>query len=100
MPSLGPLELVIVFAIVIVIFGAGRVADLGGALGRSIREFRNATSDPTPAAARPPGTTSAHAPRLTDNAPGGLVCPGCGLPAAPSAQFCGSCGQRLREPAS
>ncbi len=40
MPSVGPLELVIVLAIVLVVFGVGKISGIGGALGRSIREFR------------------------------------------------------------
>ena len=38
--GLGWQELLIVLVIVALIFGASRVADLGGALGRGIREFR------------------------------------------------------------
>ena len=41
--TLGPTELLIVLAIVIVLFGASRLAGLGGALGRGIREFRQET---------------------------------------------------------
>jgi sec-independent protein translocase protein TatA len=40
----GP-ELIIILVIVILLFGASRVADLGGALGKSIREFRTAVKD-------------------------------------------------------
>lgn len=36
----GPLELGIIFAIVVVLFGAAKIGDIGGALGRGIREFR------------------------------------------------------------
>ena len=39
-PSIGLPELLIILAILIFIFGVGKVADVGGALGRSIREFR------------------------------------------------------------
>ena len=39
--SLGWQELLIIFAILALVFGASRVADLGGALGRGIREFRS-----------------------------------------------------------
>jgi sec-independent protein translocase protein TatA len=39
--SLGWQELLIIFAILALVFGASRVADLGGALGKGIREFRN-----------------------------------------------------------
>lgn len=45
MASLGLPELVILLFIVLIFFGVGRLPELGGALGKSIREFRNATSD-------------------------------------------------------
>lgn len=41
MPSLGWQELTIVLVIVIIIFGAGRLPEIGGALGKSIKEFRS-----------------------------------------------------------
>lgn len=36
----GPAELAIVALIVAVVFGVGKLGDIGGALGRGIREFR------------------------------------------------------------
>jgi sec-independent protein translocase protein TatA len=41
MPSLGPTELIIILVIVIVLFGAGRVAKVAGELGGGIRAFKN-----------------------------------------------------------
>ncbi len=41
----GPMELVIILVIVIAVFGAGRLAGLGGALGGGIREFKKAVKD-------------------------------------------------------
>ncbi|MBC7260484.1 MAG: twin-arginine translocase TatA/TatE family subunit, partial [Chloroflexi bacterium] len=38
--NIGPIELLIILVIVILIFGVGRVSEIGGALGKSIREFR------------------------------------------------------------
>ncbi len=38
--GIGAPELLIIFAIIIVLFGASRLADIGGAMGRAIREFR------------------------------------------------------------
>ena len=38
--NIGPVELLILLVIAVLVFGVGRVGDLGGALGRSIREFR------------------------------------------------------------
>lgn len=46
MPSIGPTELIIVLVIVVIIFGAGKIGDIGGALGRGIREFKENTNDP------------------------------------------------------
>lgn len=41
----GPWELLIILVIVIAIFGVGRLAGIGGALGGSIREFKKAVKD-------------------------------------------------------
>jgi sec-independent protein translocase protein TatA len=38
-------ELLIILLIVIVLFGATRFADLGGSLGKGIREFRRGVRD-------------------------------------------------------
>ena len=46
MPSLGGWELLIILVIVIVIFGAGRLSEIGGALGKSIKEFRESSAVP------------------------------------------------------
>lgn len=40
MPRIGPTELIIVLVIVVIVFGIGRLPDVGGGLGRGIREFR------------------------------------------------------------
>ena len=49
MPAgIGPLELGLILLIVIVIFGAGKLPELGGALGRGIKEFRGAVRDTEP----------------------------------------------------
>jgi sec-independent protein translocase protein TatA len=44
MPHLGVPELVIILVIVILVFGVGRLGDVGGAVGKGIREFRKASS--------------------------------------------------------
>jgi len=42
--NIGPLELIILLVIVAMIFGVGRIAELGGALGKSISAFRREVS--------------------------------------------------------
>ncbi len=46
MPGLGSIglpELLIVLVIIIIIFGVGKLPEIGGALGKGIREFRRAS---------------------------------------------------------
>ena len=43
--SIGPLEIGLIVLVLLLIFGVSRVADVGGALGRSIREFRRELRD-------------------------------------------------------
>lgn len=45
MASLGAPELLIILVIVIVLFGASRLAGVGAALGNSVREFRKSVKD-------------------------------------------------------
>ncbi len=52
-PTLGPWELLIILLIIVAVFGASKIAGIGGAVGGSIREFKKAVregEDNTPAA--------------------------------------------------
>ncbi|HET7636875.1 MAG TPA: twin-arginine translocase TatA/TatE family subunit [Candidatus Limnocylindria bacterium] len=42
---IGPWELLVLLVIVLIIFGPGKLPDVGNAIGRGIREFRRASSD-------------------------------------------------------
>jgi sec-independent protein translocase protein TatA len=63
--DIGPTELLIILVIVVILFGSGRIAKLGGELGHGLREFRKglAGEDETPAQVTPAATTT------SDNAP-------------------------------
>jgi len=101
MPTLGPWELIVILLIVVVIFGAGRLSEVGGAVGKSIREFRKATTDEqhakdaaAVAAPPPPAAPLASAPA----APAVVVenkCPSCATVNPTGQVFCGQCGTRL-----
>ena len=44
--GLGIGELMVILLIVVVVFGAGKIGDIGGDLGRAIRNFRKAVNEP------------------------------------------------------
>ena len=45
LPNIGMGELVIVLVVVMIIFGVGRLGEIGGAMGGAIREFRKSQDD-------------------------------------------------------
>jgi sec-independent protein translocase protein TatA len=45
MPVPGPAELILLLVIVLIIFGPGKLPDIGNAVGRGIREFRKASNE-------------------------------------------------------
>ena len=45
MPALGAPELIIILVIIILIFGVGKLPEVGSALGKGIKEFRKSTDE-------------------------------------------------------
>lgn len=83
MPNIGAPELIIILVIALLIIGPGKLPEVGASIGKSIREFRKASSDvqdaakidtsPLPAT---PAAAAAVAPVVADAPP----------PAAPLAE--------------
>ena len=95
MPEIGVPELLIVAVIVLLLFGPAKAADLGGALGKSIREFRKASSE-DPDAHAPMVSASASAPAA--GAASGVASVDAGavaVMAKPATKFCTSCGSAI-----
>lgn len=46
--GLGMPELVIILVIVVIIFGAGKLPEIGAGLGKGIKNFKKATKDEEP----------------------------------------------------
>ena len=43
--GLGPMELTIILIIILIIFGAGRLPEIGSGIGKGIRNFKKSVSD-------------------------------------------------------
>ncbi|MEX2184214.1 MAG: twin-arginine translocase TatA/TatE family subunit [Chloroflexota bacterium] len=97
MPTPGPLELVIILVIALLVLGPGKLPDVGAALGKSIKEFRKASTDiqesvkvdtspmpaATPAASPTPPAPQAPAPEAPAANPA-VAATAADLPGAPT----------------
>jgi sec-independent protein translocase protein TatA len=52
---IGSTELFLILVIVVVVFGAGKLPEVGGAIGRSLSEFRKASQNDNDQPKTPPG---------------------------------------------
>ncbi len=44
--GIGMPELIIILVIILIIFGAGKLPEIGAGMGKAIRNFKSATKDP------------------------------------------------------
>ena len=62
--GLGMPELIVILVIVLIIFGAGKLPEIGAGLGKGIKNFKKATQDPlelsTDKPEKPEDTTSSE----------------------------------------
>ena len=86
--ALQPWHLVLILVIVLIVFGPGKLPDLGKSLGKSISEFKKSTSGEFDEP-KPEGKTA------TAVADGPKVCAVCKAENAVGNQFCGGCGAKL-----
>jgi sec-independent protein translocase protein TatA len=93
---LQPGHLLLILIIVLVIFGPGKLPELGSALGQGIRELKQAMDkadgDPTPPGASALGPSAGIA-RATRGQ--GAPCPQCQAPTPTDARHCTGCGRPL-----
>lgn len=79
--TLGTTELLLILLIVVLLFGATKLPQLGQALGKTIKGFKREMRD----GAGQEGKTEA----------GPAACPKCGAAVAPEATSCSKCGEPL-----
>ena len=97
--ALQPGHLIVILVIVLLIFGPGKLPELGKSLGEGIKELKKATSPEdtssgstaTTAAAATPGTATV----TPITAAPARVCPSCRGSVAAADKFCGNCGASM-----
>ena len=87
--GLGMPELVVILVIALLVFGAGRLPEIGSSLGKAIKGFKEASDkhEPEP-------ETKGEVPGPTPR-----PCPQCGRVIATEALFCPGCGKKLPDAA-
>lgn len=48
MGRIGPLEIILILGVALLLFGAGRIADIGKGIGEGIRNFKKGIKDDEP----------------------------------------------------
>ena len=79
--TLGTTELLLILLIVVLLFGAAKLPQLGQALGKTIKGFKQEMRDGAAGEGKAEGSPKA--------------CPKCGAAPAPDAEFCAKCGASL-----
>jgi sec-independent protein translocase protein TatA len=82
MGALQPMHLIVVLVIVLLIFGPGKLPELGRAVGDGMRELKRATN----------GEADSTTSRLAPKAATGPTCLECQAPLPINSRFCGTCG--------
>jgi sec-independent protein translocase protein TatA len=92
MRNIGPLEIGLIVVGIVLIFGIGKLGQVGGAVGKSIREFRrerDRKDDSDVASADVRGEKAAA--KSTKE----KFCPSCGNKISANAKFCMECGSKM-----
>jgi sec-independent protein translocase protein TatA len=104
--ALQPGHLIVILVIVLLIFGPGKLPELGKAMGDGLRELKKATGNEeaakdagtvaatTTAPAAPTATTGATVTPITAAA---RVCPSCRGSVPAGDKFCGNCGSLMEQ---
>jgi sec-independent protein translocase protein TatA len=80
MGALQPFHLIVILIVVLIVFGPGKLTELGSQLGKGVKEFRQLSEG-----------GDGH----TDAAVGRRFCTECGAAASSAATFCTGCGHAM-----
>jgi sec-independent protein translocase protein TatA len=92
------MELVIILLVLVMLFGATRLADLGGSLGKGIKEFRKAVKEEDAEEEAAPAPRAQSLPAASNGAGetvSAVKCPSCGALNPVGARHCSQCGTSI-----
>ena len=103
--ALQPGHLIVILVIVLLIFGPGKLPELGRAMGDGLRELKKATGGEEAAkdagtaaattTAAPPAPTATTPATVTPISAANRVCPSCRGAVPAGDKFCGNCGSLM-----
>jgi sec-independent protein translocase protein TatA len=82
--NIGGPELVLILVVVLIVFGAGRLPEVFGQLGKGVRTFREESSKADASPSSGPVSPSRTG-----------FCTSCGASLSESAKFCAQCGKAV-----
>jgi sec-independent protein translocase protein TatA len=93
--DIGPMEIALIVVAIVLIFGVGKASQIGGALGKSIHDFRKERDriDDSPKATPAEAKVAEPIPQI--EARSGKTCPNCSNGMSENAKFCMACGAKL-----
>ena len=104
MGALQPGHLIVILVIVLLIFGPGKLPELGKAVGDGLRELKKATGDNPEKESATAATTTTTAPAATTAVPSAAAngvaaatrsCSKCNAAVPVGDKFCGVCGNSM-----
>src|SRR5438045_1927324 len=103
--ALQPGHLIVILVIVLLIFGPGKLPELGKAMGDGLRELKKATGGEEPkdggavvaTTTAPPATPVARPGTVTPITGASHVCPSCRGNVPVGDKFCGNCGASMEQ---
>jgi sec-independent protein translocase protein TatA len=86
----------LIVLVLLMLFGATRLADLGGSLGKGIKEFRKNVKEEEEEPEAPAASAAASKPSAGPEMISALKCPNCGNLNPANARLCNQCGTSLQ----
>ncbi len=83
--GMGMPELLIILVIALLVFGAGRLPEIGSSLGKAIKGFKESSEKPE------------QEPEAKKEIGAARYCPHCGKGVSADAVFCPACGKKIAE---